>query len=126
MPFAVKNRETLSFIQSPFAQQPSRSQYHMAYSYFSLFLPQQGYIIYHTIWLLSLLRQYLTCASIGPPMLVIKLAEQALRPKRIGSLALPLASFGGPLKRGVRYMEFYYKKESRAAKGFAIERGTAV
>jgi len=37
MPFAVKNRETLSVIQSPFAQQPSRSQYHMAYSYFSLF-----------------------------------------------------------------------------------------
>jgi len=34
-------------------------------------------------------------------MLVIKLAEQALRPKRIGSLALPMASFGGPLKRGV-------------------------
>jgi len=32
----------------------------------------------------------------GPPMLVTKLAEQALRPKRIGSLALPLATFGGP------------------------------
>jgi len=34
-------------------------------------------------------------------MLVIKLAEQALRPKRIGALTLPLASFGDPLKRGV-------------------------
>jgi len=34
-------------------------------------------------------------------MLVIKLAEQALRPKRIGSLTLPMASFGGPIKRGV-------------------------
>ena len=64
----------------------------------------------------------LTCASSGPPMLVIKLAEQALRPKRIG----PLTPFGGPLKRGVRYMNIYYKKESRAAKGFAIESGTAV
>jgi len=35
-------------------------------------------------------------------MLVIKLAEQALRPKRIGSLTLPMASFGGPFKRGVK------------------------
>jgi len=34
-------------------------------------------------------------------MLVTKLAEQALRPKRIGSLSLPLASFGGPLIAGV-------------------------
>mgnify|MGYP000912375015 CR=1 FL=1 len=38
----------------------------------------------------------------GPPMLVTKLAEQALRPKRIGPLALPLASLGGPLIAGVR------------------------
>ncbi len=34
-------------------------------------------------------------------MLVTKLAEQALRPKRIGSLTLPLATFGGPLIAGV-------------------------
>ncbi len=34
-------------------------------------------------------------------MLVTKLAEQALRPKRIGSLTLPLASFGDPLIAGV-------------------------
>ena len=32
-----KNRETLPVVQSPFAQQPSRSQYHIPYSYFSLF-----------------------------------------------------------------------------------------
>ena len=51
--------------------------------------------------MLSVLRQYLTCASSGPPMLVIKLAEQALRPKRIG----PLTPFGGPLKRGVIFSE---------------------
>ena len=38
----------------------------------------------------------------GPPMLVTKLAKQALRPKRIGSLTLPLATFGGPLIAGVR------------------------
>jgi len=44
-------------------------------------------------------------------MLVIKLAEQALRPKRIGSLTLPMASFGGPFKRGVRYMDIYYKRK---------------
>jgi len=43
-------------------------------------------------------------------MLVIKLAEQALRPKRIGSLTLPLASFGGPLKRGVRLIYAIYKE----------------
>jgi len=30
-------------------------------------------------------------------MLVTGLAKQAPRPKRIGSLALPLALFGGPL-----------------------------
>ena len=34
-------------------------------------------------------------------MLVTKLAKQALRPKRIGSLTLPLAPFGGPLIAGV-------------------------
>jgi len=50
-------------------------------------------------------------------MLVIKLAEQALRPKRIG----PLTPFGGPLKRGVRYMDNLIKATSRAAKVFAIE-----
>jgi len=59
-------------------------------------------------------------------MLVTGLAKQAPRPKRIGPLTLPLASFGGPLIAGVRYMNIYYKKESRAAKGFAIESGTAV
>jgi len=37
----------------------------------------------------------------GPPMLVTKLAKQALRPKRIGPLTLPLATFGGPLIAGV-------------------------
>ncbi len=35
-------------------------------------------------------------------MLVTGLAEQAPRPKRIGSLTLPLASFGDPLIAGVR------------------------
>ncbi len=35
-------------------------------------------------------------------MLVTGLAEQAPRPKRIGSLTLPLASFGGPLIAGVQ------------------------
>ena len=64
--------------------------------------------------------------STGPAMQVTKLAEQALRPKRIASLALPLATLGGPVTAGVRYMNIYYKKESRAAKGFAIESGTAV
>jgi len=34
-------------------------------------------------------------------MLVTGLAEQAPRPKRIGPLTLPLASFGGPLIAGV-------------------------
>jgi len=34
-------------------------------------------------------------------MLVTKLAEQALRPKRIASLALPLAALGGPVTAGV-------------------------
>jgi len=38
----------------------------------------------------------------GSPMLVTGLAEQAPRPKRIGSLTLPLASFGDPLIAGVR------------------------
>jgi len=37
----------------------------------------------------------------GSPMLVTGLAEQAPRPKRIGSLTLPLASFGDPLIAGV-------------------------
>ncbi len=37
----------------------------------------------------------------GPPMLVTGLAKQAPRPKRIGSLTLPMASFGGPLIAGV-------------------------
>ena len=36
-------------------------------------------------------------------MLVTGLAEQAPRPKRIGSLTLPLASFGDPLIAGVRF-----------------------
>jgi len=36
-------------------------------------------------------------------MLVTKLAEQALRPKRIDSLTLPMATFGGPLIAGVRH-----------------------
>jgi len=36
-------------------------------------------------------------------MLVTGLAEQAPRPKRIGSLALPLASFGGPFIAGVMW-----------------------
>jgi len=34
-------------------------------------------------------------------MLVTKLAKQALRRKRIGSLTLPLATFGGPFIAGV-------------------------
>jgi len=38
----------------------------------------------------------------GSPMLVTGLAEQAPRPKRIGPLTLPLASFGDPLIAGVR------------------------
>ncbi len=48
------------------------------------------------------MKENLTVRLSGPPMLVTKLAEQALRPKRIGSLALPLAPFGGPLIAGVR------------------------
>ncbi len=43
----------------------------------------------------------LTVRSTGPAMLVTKLAEQALRPKRIASLALPLAALGGPVTAGV-------------------------
>jgi len=38
-------------------------------------------------------------------MLVTGLAEQAPRPKRIGPLALPLATFGDPLIAGVRFLE---------------------
>ena len=41
----------------------------------------------------------------GPSMLVTKLAEQALRPKRIDSLTLPMATFGGPLIAGVRLLK---------------------
>jgi len=44
----------------------------------------------------------LTVRSTGPAMLVTKLAKQALRPKRIASLALPLATLGGPVTAGVR------------------------
>ena len=47
----------------------------------------------------------------GPPMLVTGLAKQGPRPKRIGPLALPLATFGGPLIAGVRYMDIYYKRK---------------
>jgi len=36
-------------------------------------------------------------------MLVIKLAEQALRPKRIASLALPLAALGSTVTAGVQW-----------------------
>ena len=46
----------------------------------------------------------ITDASIGPPLLVMPIAKQSARPKRIGALALPLASFGGPIKRGVSYL----------------------
>jgi len=45
----------------------------------------------------------------GPPMLVTKLAEQALRRKRIGSLTLPLATLGGPLIAGVIPLEKAYQ-----------------
>jgi len=41
----------------------------------------------------------------GPPMLVAKLEKQALRPKRIASLALPLAALGGPVTAGVRLLK---------------------
>ena len=54
-------------------------------------------------------------------MLVTGLAEQAPRPKRIDTLALPLALFGDPLIAGVRYMDNLIKATSRAAKVFAIE-----
>ena len=37
-------------------------------------------------------------------MLGVKLAKQPLRQKRIGSLTLPLATFGGPLIAGVRLL----------------------
>ena len=47
----------------------------------------------------------------GSPMLVTGLAEQDPRPKRIGPLTLPLASFGDPLIAGVRYMDIYYKRK---------------
>jgi len=53
----------------------------------------------------------------GPPMLVTKLAEQALRPKRIGSLALPLAPFGGPLIAGVRQICAHAGKSKSAHAG---------
>jgi len=46
----------------------------------------------------------LTMRSTGPAMLVTKLAEQALRPKRIASLALPMATLGGPVTAGVRHL----------------------
>jgi len=39
--------------------------------------------------------------SSGSPLLVTGLAMQAPRPKRIGPLSLPLASFGDPLIAGV-------------------------
>jgi len=41
-------------------------------------------------------------------MLVTKLAEQALRPKRIDSLTLPMATFGGTLIAGVIPLEKAY------------------
>ena len=50
----------------------------------------------------SIAMSVLTVRSTGPAMLVTKLAEQALRPKRIASLALPLAALGGPVTAGVR------------------------
>jgi len=102
MPFAViKTAKLFRLLNHPLPNSQAEANITWHIPIFHCFLLQPGYIIYHTICLLSLLRQYLTCASIGPPMLVIKLAEQALRPKRIGSLTLPMASFGGPLKRGV-------------------------
>jgi len=41
----------------------------------------------------------------GSPLLVTGLAKQAPRPKRIGPLTLPLASFGDPLIAGVGPLE---------------------
>jgi len=43
--------------------------------------------------------------STGPAMLVTKIAEQSLRPKRIASLAPPMATLGGPVTAGVRSLE---------------------
>ncbi len=43
----------------------------------------------------------LTVRLSGSPLLVTGLAEQDPRPKRIGPLTLPLASFGDPLIAGV-------------------------
>jgi len=43
-------------------------------------------------------------------MLVTGLAKQAPRPKRIGSLALPLAALGGPVTAGVILI---FKRKSR-------------
>jgi len=47
-------------------------------------------------------------------MLVTKLAEQSLRPKRIGPRALPLATLGGPLIAGVRLI---FENETRNQPG---------
>jgi len=47
----------------------------------------------------------ITDASIGPPLLVMPIAMQSARPKRIGALSLPMATFGGPIKRGVRHFK---------------------
>jgi len=55
----------------------------------------------------SIAMSVLTVRSTGPAMLVTKLAEQALRPKRIATLALPLAALGGPVTAGVRFLEEY-------------------
>ena len=50
---------------------------------------------------MKLHKKNITVRLSGPPMLVTGLAEQVPRPKRIGPLTLPLASFGGPLIAGV-------------------------
>jgi len=57
----------------------------------------------------------------GSPLLVTGLAEQAPRPKRIGSLTLPLASFGDPLIAGVRFLS----DEKPDSKGHLQSIGTA-
>jgi len=51
------------------------------------------------------MKENLTMRLSGSPLLVTGLAEQAPRPKRIGPLTLPLASFGDPLIAGVRLVK---------------------
>jgi len=54
-------------------------------------------------------------------MLVTKLAEQALRPKRIDSLTLPMATFGGPLIAGVRPISTLTRENDSNTIGISLQ-----